>query len=131
MVSGLSVLTLSKDLYMSIDEMVKEFNNHFETHGQTMFTRLRFLYEEIEETASAFSSETKYDKLTLVDGLGDVIYIAVGMLHHAGLSAEDVISIIHESNMSKQKALWGQKVIKGINYFTPTEKLKELINNYD
>lgn len=109
----------------TIDEMVKEFHDKFNAHNQTIDTRFMFLLEEFRETQKAFLDQ---DMVELADGLGDLIYVATGMLHKMGVSASNVVEAIHSSNMSKTPAAKpGEKVRKGTDYFAPTAKIEELL----
>lgn len=111
----------------SIDSMVEEFTVKFNAHEQTLDTRFMFLREEFKETQKAYLDN---DMFELVDGLADIIYVATGMLHKIGIKAEDAVQAVHNSNMSKTPASnSGEKVMKGPNYFAPTDSIKKLLEH--
>lgn len=95
--------------------------------------RANFLDEETEEYLKANSED---DLLEVLDALCDLQYFLNGMIIIHGLQDifDEAFSIVHDSNMSKlgsdgQPILRTDgKILKGPNYWKPTEKLKELIN---
>lgn len=86
-------------------------------------------------TRHADSSEGKvYDSLETLDALGDLIYVIKGTGLALGVNIDAaVLDAIHPSNMSKLddngKPLKREdgKGMKSKNYWTPTEKLKNIL----
>tara|TARA_R100001594_G_scaffold25793_1_gene50301 strand:- start:1089 stop:1616 length:528 start_codon:yes stop_codon:yes gene_type:complete len=64
--------------------------------------RLDFLEEEFEETQSAFF---KNNSKEVVDGLIDLIVIAIGTLDLFKCDADEVWKKVHEANMSKEPGI--------------------------
>ncbi len=67
-----------------------------------MVFRLDFLEEEFEETQKAFFSN---DKEGVVDGLIDLIVIAIGTLDILGVDTDKAWDEVHEANMSKEPGI--------------------------
>lgn len=92
---------------------VGEFHRKFglpvagETHVgipnfDTVKFRLRFLYEEMDELEIAYANN---DLERFADALVDIVYVALGTAHMAGLPFNEHHKIVHEANMKKQRAL--------------------------
>jgi predicted HAD superfamily Cof-like phosphohydrolase len=85
---------------------------------------VNMLKEELMETMVAMNNN---DKIEIVDGLIDLIYVATGTLHKLGLDNTQIIQCFHEvcdSNDSKmpfEKDVDG-KIKKSKNYFKPNLK---------
>ena len=67
-----------------------------------MVFRLDFLEEEFEETQKAFFSN---DKEGVVDGLIDLIVVAIGTLDILGVDTDKAWDEVHEANMSKEPGI--------------------------
>lgn len=97
--------------------------------------RLAIFEEEASELRTAYENN---DEVEFLDALGDVLVTLYGLAQGTGMPIIEAFNIIHESNMSKlgedgnpvyfpdghEKA---GKIAKGPNYWTPTEKLKSLL----
>ena len=95
--------------------------------------RARFLLEEIEEYIKANESE---DLVEILDALCDLQYFLLGQVVIHGLQNvfKQAFSIVHDSNMSKLgsdgKPILREdgKILKGNGYWSPTEKLRKLLD---
>ena len=64
--------------------------------------RLNFLREELEETEKAAYEGDEVDCEEVVDGLIDLIVVAIGTLHAFGVDAHLAWDEVHKANMSKE-----------------------------
>ena len=101
------------------------------------------LLEEVEEVEdiipkvqAAVTDEEVLDVLTdLADWLGDIQVYSASEMAKFGLSLDDILSIIMESNLSKLgedgKPIYDErgKVMKGPNYFKPEPAIKMFLSN--
>lgn len=71
--------------------------------------RKDFLVEEVDEYTDALEED---DFIEQVDGLVDIIYIAIGTLLEMGIPIRSVFEEIHDSNMRKLDAN-GKPIIEG------------------
>lgn len=71
--------------------------------------RIKFLDEELKETKKA-AKEKKYDEV--VDGLIDLIVVAVGTLDAFEVDSYRAWNVVHQANMTKER---------GINESRPNE----------
>ena len=58
------------------------------------------LEEELREIYEAYQNN---DIAKVADGLGDLVYVALGIMHKCGIPADEVIEVIHRANMAKEK----------------------------
>lgn len=94
--------------------------------------RADFINEELEEYLNANMDR---DLVEILDALCDLQYFLNGMIVIHGLQDifDEAFSIVHDSNMSKLgedgKPISRQdgKILKGPNFWTPTQKLRELL----
>lgn len=97
--------------------------------------RLRIFEEEAQELRTSFDSD---DEVEFLDALGDVLVTLYGLAQATGMPIIEAFNIIHDSNMSKLgedgKPIYypvghekAGKIAKGPNYYTPTQKLVDLI----
>lgn len=121
---------------------VKEFHEKMELaidqpySKELMDFRLRLLFEEIQELASAaLDIETNLDKeerhvmmQDLLKEMCDVVYVIKGMAVSFGMDFDKAFELVHKSNMSKLPLIKDAngKVQKGLNYEPPI--LEGLIN---
>jgi len=121
---------------------VKEFHEKMELaidqpySKELMDFRLRLLFEEIQELASAaLDIETSLDKeerhvmmQDLLKEMCDVVYVIKGMAVSFGMDFDKAFELVHKSNMSKLPLIKDAngKVQKGLNYEPPI--LEGLIN---
>lgn len=63
--------------------------------------RLKLLQEELDEIAEAIDDESL---IKLADGLADLVYVALGTAAMAGVPFDEVFQIVHEANLTKQRA---------------------------
>jgi len=127
-----------------------EFNEAFEikfpsspllVDAKTQELRVNLLLEELEEYRVA---NTRGDITEVLDAIGDMLYIVIGTAVQHGMQniVEEAFRIIHSSNMSKldkdgrpiingDQTYDGRKpigkVLKSDMYWSPTEKLNNLI----
>jgi len=121
---------------------VREFHEKMELaidqpySKELMNFRLKLLFEEIQELASAaLDLETNLDQeerhvmmQDLLKEMCDVVYVIKGMAVSFGMEFDRAFALVHKSNMSKlplTKDADG-KVRKGLNYEPPV--LEGLIN---
>ena len=121
---------------------VREFHEKMELaidqpySKELMDFRLKLLFEEIQELASAaldietstHSEERHVMMQDLLKEMCDVVYVIKGMAVSFGMDFDKAFKLVHKSNMSKLpliKAANG-KVQKGLNYEPPV--LEGLIN---
>ena len=121
---------------------VKEFHEKMELainqpySKELMDFRLRLLFEEIQELASAAldietASPTGARLVMMQDLLKemcDVVYVIKGMAVSFGMDFDKAFELVHKSNMSKLPLIKDAngKVQKGLNYEPPI--LEGLIN---
>ena len=121
---------------------VKEFHEKMELaidqpySKELMDFRLRLLFEEIQELASAAldietASPTGARLVMMQDLLKemcDVVYVIKGMAVSFGMDFDQAFDLVHKSNMSKLPLIKDAngKVQKGLNYEPPV--LEGLIN---
>ena len=67
--------------------------------NELMKLRMRMLTEEFSETMDAY---LQGDPEELVDGLIDLVVIAVGTLEMSGVDVNEAWTKVHEANMSKE-----------------------------
>lgn len=121
---------------------VREFHEKMELaidqpySKELMDFRLRLLFEEIQELASAaldIETSTNPEEINvmmqdLLKEMCDVVYVIKGMAVSFGMDFEKAFELVHKSNMSKLPLIKDSngKVQKGLNYEPPT--LEGLIN---
>ena len=121
---------------------VREFHEKMELaidqpySKELMDFRLRLLFEEIQELASAaLDIETNLDveerhvmMQDLLKEMCDVVYVIKGMAVSFGMDFDKAFELVHKSNMSKLPLIKDAngKVQKGLNYEPPV--LEGLIN---
>ncbi len=69
---------------------------------ELLWFRLRFLDEELNETKEAAANK---DAEEVVDGLIDLIVVAIGTLDIFGVDSYDAWNRVHEANMSKERGI--------------------------
>lgn len=97
--------------------------------------RVNFINEEIGEYLVANQDD---DLVGVLDALADLQYFLNGMIVIHGLQDifDEAFQIVHDSNMSKlgedgKPILRADgKILKGPNYWKPTEKLTKLLNGW-
>ena len=121
---------------------VREFHKKMELaidqpySKELMNFRLRLIFEEIQELASAaLDIETNLDveerhvmMQDLLKEMCDVVYVIKGMAVSFGMDFDKAFELVHKSNMSKLPLIKDAngKVQKGLNYEPPI--LEGLIN---
>ena len=121
---------------------VKEFHEKMELaidqpySKELMDFRLRLLFEEIQELASAaldietntHTEERHVMMQDLLKEMCDVVYVIKGMAVSFGMDFDKAFKLVHKSNMSKLPLIKDAngKVQKGLNYEPPI--LEGLIN---
>lgn len=79
--------------------------------------RMELLKEEYEETTKAYSEN---DAEEFVDGLVDLVVIALGTLHLSGVSANEAWSEVFRANMSKVRGIKpGREQSGGFDVYKP------------
>src|SRR5262245_7633415 len=63
--------------------------------------RWKFMMEELKEIAEAW---TVRDLAKFADGLADLVYVAYGTAHLAGIDLDRVFAEVHRANMRKERA---------------------------
>ena len=121
---------------------VREFHEKMELaidqpySKELMDFRLRLLFEEIQELASAaldietntHTEERHVMMQDLLKEMCDVVYVIKGMAVSFGMDFDQAFDLVHKSNMSKLPLIKDAngKVQKGLNYEPPV--LEGLIN---
>ena len=121
---------------------VREFHEKMELaidqpySKELMDFRLKLLFEEIQELASAaldietstHSEERHVMMQDLLKEMCDVVYVIKGMAVSFGMDFDKAFELVHKSNMSKLPLIKDAngKVQKGLNYEPPV--LEGLIN---
>lgn len=105
---------------------IREFEEAFKITPslQSPETKHKILLEELNEY---LDSAWKEDEVEIADAIGDILYVAFGLVTKHGLDdvIEDIFSEIHASNMSKLNddgtPIYNEygKIMKGPNYFKP------------
>lgn len=101
---------MSKDWVKDIHEMhekygvgdwmgLREMNNERELLQQFLDFRIKFLKEELDETAKAVQDK---DPEEIVDGLIDLCVVAIGTLDAFGVDAHKAWDEVLKANMSKE-----------------------------
>lgn len=71
----------------------------------------------LEETAEFYKAHQKDHRVELVDGLGDTLYVLLGLANLSGVDLETAFDRIHESNMTKTRD--GSLSPKGLGFKPP------------
>lgn len=129
---------------------VREFQEKFEKPKEDMAELIRHRmmlieeeFKELKEAAEAVakmysdgttnSDEFREQNLEIIDALGDLCVVEIGMANLLGMDINEAMHRIYESNMSKLgddgKPVYyaSGKVAKGPNYFKP--KLDDLVDH--
>ena len=99
-----SPLPLEKTWVQLVQEFTHKFGllndglYRFEGYDSLAAFRLSFLQEEICETRDAFHAN---DPVGALDGLVDIIYVAIGTASLYGWDLETAFRRVHEANMRK------------------------------
>lgn len=91
--------------------------NEVEGHGMTSITKM--LSEEYYETMDAFEA---MDIEAVCDGLADLIFVALGAFHKLGINADEILSEVCDSNLTKTPGSSGRlekDAVKGDDYRAP------------
>ena len=106
--------------------LIREFEEAFKITPslQSPETKHKILLEELNEY---LDSAWKEDEVEIADAIGDILYVAFGLVTKHGLDdvIEDIFAEIHASNMSKLNddgtPIYNEfgKIMKGPNYFKP------------
>ena len=85
--------------------------------------RWKLIDEELTELWEAYRSD---DIVAVADALGDLLYVVYGAAISHGIPIDDVVTIIHHSNMTKLGEdgkpilrAYDDKIMKGPNYQPP------------
>ena len=129
---------------------VREFQEKFEKPKEDIAEliqhRMMLIEEEFKELKAAAEDvakmyeegrtdceEFKAQNIEIIDALGDLCVVEIGMANLLGMDINEAMHRIYESNMSKLGAdgkpvyYENGKVAKGPNYFKP--KLDDLVNH--
>ena len=68
---------------------------------ETYVFRLKFMQEELDEFQQAY---VRKDWAGVADALADLVYVALGTAHMAGIPFDDVWAEVQRANMSKERA---------------------------
>jgi predicted HAD superfamily Cof-like phosphohydrolase len=93
--------------------------------------RMKFLKEELDEIHNAMAVD---DLIGLADGLADLVYVALGTAAHYGIPFDEVWQLVHQANMTKQRAPAGQTkrghvydLIKPADFVPPDLAIERLL----
>lgn len=85
--------------------------------------RRDFLLEEIQEADEAYSAEEMHE---VVDGLVDLVYVALGTLLEMGVPPDFPFDAVHEANMKKERGMTkrgeGKDAIKPEGWLPPDHR---------
>lgn len=126
-----------KEQLKKVEEFQKAFG-HPVAPNKTFITAKRFVlrHELMDEENAEYLEACFNNNITeIADALGDQLYILCGTIIEHGLQdiIVEVFNAIHESNMSKLgkdgKPIHREdgKILKGPNYFKPTERIEKLL----
>lgn len=82
-----------------LDSTIVEASSN-EEKLQVVLKRIEHLAEELEEIKQS-CGPSRIDTVALVDGLVDLVYIAIGTVQMLGLNFDDHWKAVHYANMSK------------------------------
>lgn len=114
-----------------VKEFYSKFNIHIPNHdegecmdNEAVKMRTKLATEELQETHDAMMAE---DRVGVLDGLADQLYILLGTVIENGLEDKivEAFNEVHRSNMSKLGAdgkpvyREDRKILKGPNYSPP------------
>ena len=92
---------------------------------------VKFVEEELAEFSEAF---VKQDLIGMVDGIGDLIYGAMGTFKKMGLSRDQVravFAVIHMANMTKKRGNKGrgtdEDAVKPADFEPPEEAIGKIL----
>jgi len=91
-------------VFKDVAKLYEKFNIPFETRiphlleESLMHGRIDFLEEEFQETILAYAEDNLEET---IDGLIDLIYVAVGTLHLMGVSSQAHWDEVQRANMDK------------------------------
>jgi predicted HAD superfamily Cof-like phosphohydrolase len=92
---------------VKLQQQVEQFHREFgqaiagapsKPSPETGTLRLRLIYEEADELASALTNGSVVD---IADAIGDLLYVVYGTAVSCGIDMEPITDEIHRSNMSK------------------------------
>lgn len=127
-----------EDVEMRLGLLVEEVQEIRDAYANFKFLDtvkdvLEFLKVD-EETALKILVLLKQETyVEFLDGLGDVRVVNEGLAQGTGMPINEAFDIIHDSNMSKAQPDGSVlrredgKILKGKNYFAPTEGLESLL----
>ena len=103
-----------------IDEFIAKYGfNEQPFDVDKLAFRLDLLNEELDETELAADESNPEE---IVDGLIDLIYIAVGTLRLAGVDAQKAWDEVHRANMSKIRGIKpGREQSGGFDVYKPAD----------
>lgn len=113
-------------MIQDIQKMIKKYRFHEEEFDldKLDFRILGLLTEEYEETLNALRNN---DAEELVDGLIDIIVIAIGTLELAGVNTQKAWDQVMSANMTKERGIkpgreqsGGYDIIKPENWKSPS-----------
>jgi len=101
---------MSRDLIADINQMHSKYgvhdwvdgeikNNEWSRLHKFMDFRLKFIQEELDETLKAHADQNKEE---LVDGLIDIVVVALGTLDAFGVDSEKAWNEVLKANMQKE-----------------------------
>lgn len=117
------LMNLATVLYQSANGLKTEAIN-LAAKGDNRLYRMWLMVEEIAELAEAMS---RRDEVEMADGIGDLLYVALGVGVTLDLPCQDIFHEIHRSNMSKERTDFRMRV-KGPNYRPP--QIAELLKRH-
>lgn len=106
------------DIITDNKEFIQKFGFDLEPFTQDKLDfRMDLLTEEFIETHTAYMQKNAEE---LVDGLIDLIVIAVGTLHLAGVDPQTAWDEVHRANMTKERGIKpGREQSKGFDVIKP------------
>lgn len=108
---------MNVDMISDIQKMLTHygFKSDQLTHERLNF-RLQLLQEECQETMTAFESSNERE---VVDGLIDIIVVALGTLELSGININKAWSEVHRANMTKVRGVKPGRHSDGWDLYKP------------
>ena len=137
--SGVVVIEQRKERMRSDFDSVGDFHQKFNLDNATFIKpgprevpralidfRLRFLIEELKETAKGLGVDlevtmerrepTEIDIVSVADGLVDLNYVSCGTAHVLGLPWPQLFAEVQRANMTKERAVRAEQSARGSTF---------------
>lgn len=106
----------------ALEELAEKLEDQYKHGGDVRALRAHLIVEEVSEIVKALANE---DRLELLDGIADALYVVLGCAVVYGLPAEEAFRRVHASNMTKGVNGSARLRDKGADYQPPV--LEDLV----